>query len=72
MIAVAPLPLPDAPGVIVTKDALLAAVQLQLAAVETFTVAVPPAAGIDTVVGKTENAHDVPETVMRSLPVTFW
>jgi hypothetical protein len=63
--------MPDAPLVIVTKESLLAAVQSQLAPANTLTRAVPPAAGIDTVVGETENVHGASETVMCSLPVAF-
>jgi hypothetical protein len=70
-IDVEPAPLPDAPLVILTKESVLAAVQRQFAAVNTLNVAVPPAAGIDTVEGETENVHGVTETVMCSLPVAF-
>ena len=57
-IVVVPLPLPEAPPVIVTKGSLLTAVQLQLAAdADTVTVVVPPAADIDIAFRDNENVQ---------------
>jgi hypothetical protein len=69
-IVVVPLPLPEAPLVIVTKGSLLVAVQLHTvpgSEADTVSVAVPPAAAIDTGLGKTENEQ--PPTVMWVVPV---
>ena len=69
---VVPLPVPDAPLVIVTKGLSPTTVQPQLAPAKTLTLVVPPTAEIDTVVGETENEHGTVATVMRIRPVAFW
>ena len=53
-----PLPVPLAPDVIVTHDARLAVVQLQMLEVLTVTLPVPPAAGTDTVPGEIAGLQD--------------
>ena len=65
------MPVPDAPLRIVTKDALLVAVQLQLApwSTTTFTVVIRAAEGSDRLVGDTENAHAGTGTGTGATPV---
>ena len=50
-------PVPDAPAVIVSHPALLAAVQAQLAPAERVVLPVPPAAVNESLVGETEYAQ---------------
>src|SRR5207302_1489234 len=52
-----PLPVPDAPALIVIHGTLDAAVQAQAGPAVTATVAVAPAAPTEAVVGASENAH---------------
>jgi hypothetical protein len=52
-----PLPLPLAPAVIVNQLALLVAVHVQPLVVVTVSVAAPPAAVADGLVGETVKAH---------------
>src|SRR5215831_11927448 len=60
-----PLPVPDAPEVIVTQVTGLLAVQLQFGAVNTCTVAVPPVPVNDRKVGITVKVQEVkPSCVM--------
>jgi hypothetical protein len=71
-IVVVPLPLPDAPLVIVTVGSVLVAVQEQTvpgSEADTVNVAGPPAAEIETGFGKTENEQ--PLTMMCIVPVKF-
>jgi hypothetical protein len=66
-----PLPEPDAPAVIVTHPALLAAVHEQPAVVVTATVPEPPAAAKDWLAGEILNAQLAPACVtVNVLPAT--
>ena len=55
-----PLPLPLAPEVIVSQEALLVAVQLQPAVVVTLELLAPAVAAALSVVGATLNVHEAP------------
>ena len=65
-----PLPEPLAPDVIVMNELLLAAVQLQPAAVVTVTVADPPAAAKLALVGLIEKEHVPPQSPGTSVAAT--
>ena len=55
-----PLPVPLAPEVIVSQEALLVAVKAQPAGAVTATLPVPPAAGTLVLVGAIETAQPLP------------
>ena len=65
-----PLPEPLAPEVIAMNELLLAAVQLQPAAVVTVTLAVPPAAAKLALVGLIEKEQVPPQSAGTSVAAT--